>query len=323
LRCLRGDAARLFGLAADCLLHASFPGEEMEAALDQALARSAEEEESLARLNAKALRPALYPSHPYGREPWGTPQSLEKITAADLRRLHAAWVRPEHIAVAFVGDCTVEGAADLARKHLRWRGPPKPFTPPATPLAGIGGRKQVEREAEGVGGVALAVAFRGARPGADDRDRLDLLDALLGGLAGRLFVEVRDKQGLAYDVSSSHVPLLDGGSFTLYVQTDPTKAQRCLDTLFEEVRKLRDQAPPPDEVRDVQSYLVGQIAIGMQQQGDVAARLASAELLGRGAEWLFSRPQRLQRLTPQDLQDAARRLLDPAACAIAIVRPKP
>jgi zinc protease len=322
LQCLREDLDALFAVSADCLLHAAFPEAELAWSREQAKTASAQEEENLLQLDLKALRPVLYPGHPYGRELWGTPESLARITAADLRRLHAGWVRPEHVAIAVVGDCTAERAVDLARRQLRWPRSVAPFAPPETVLPGIGGRKNVETVAQGVEGAAVAVAFRGTKPTDPDRDRLDLLDALLSGMGGRLFVAIREKQGLAYEVGSSHEPQADGGAFILYVQTDPARIQVCLNTLWAEVQKLRDQPIGAQELQEIENYLTGQDAIEMQKEGELAERLARTVLVDGGIERVFSRRERLLRLTAQDVQDAARKYLDPAAAVTAIVTPK-
>jgi len=321
LQCLRDDLDPLFALSADCLLRPAFSEGELAWSRQQALATSAQEEENLLQLDLKEARPLLYPSHPYGRDLWGTAESLAQITSADLRKLHADWVRPENVAIAVVGDCTAERVVGLARRQVRWPRSIAPFAPPHTVLPAIAGKKSVERTAEGIEGAAVAVGFRGTKPSDPDRDRLDLLDAILSGMGGRLFIAIREKQGLAYEVDSYHEPQADGGAFILYVQTDPAKTQACLDTLWAEIQRLRDQPVGAEELQEIKSYLAGQDAVEMQKEGDLAGRLARAELLGGGFERVFTRRERLLRLTAQEVQDAARKYLDPAASVTAIVKP--
>jgi len=323
LRCLKEDLERLFELATDCLLRPSFSQEELERARQEVRAKIAAQEENLFSLNFKLLRPVLYPDHPYGRERLGTVASIAKITPADLRRLHAAWARPEHLGVAFVGDCAVEKAVGLARRHLRWPRAKVPFTAPQTALRRLEGTKEAEKAVKGIEGATLTLAFRGPKLNHPDRDRLDLLSALLSGLGGRLFVAIREEQGLAYDVGSQHDPDPDGGAFILFVQTHPTKLQACLDSMWAEVKKLREKAIGPSELQEIKNYLTGQEAVAMQHHGRLARRLALAQLLGGGAERVFSRRARILRVTAKQLQEVARKYLSRDGWAKAVVKAAP
>src|SRR6185369_13661484 len=99
---LRADLPKLMDLAADCMLHPNFDKEELEKLRADTLQQIAQEDESLFTLNSKILRPLLFGDHPYARQTLGTPETVKKISADDLKKMHQAWVQPENIAISFV-----------------------------------------------------------------------------------------------------------------------------------------------------------------------------------------------------------------------------
>jgi zinc protease len=145
--------------------------------------------------------------------------------------------------------------------------------------------------------------------------------ALLSGLGGRLNVSLREKQGLAYDVGVYSDAQLEGGAVVFYIQTDTPSLKKALDGIWQEVRKLRADPVPEKELASVKSYAAGMEAISLQDEGDLAQRLALAQLYHEGAAYVFGRKARLEKITPADLQAAAKKYLDDKDWAEAITKP--
>jgi len=320
-RCLKEDAARLMDLAADCMLHPSFPDDELEKLKGETLQQIAQEDESLITLNSKILRPLLYGAHPYARQKLGVPDTVTKVAAADLRTLHKAWVRPENLALSFVGDITALEALQLARQQLGELKPGRFQAPAVPPLADMAESKRGEGGKPDIAGAVLSLGFRGTTLKSPDRETLDLMTALLSGSGGRLYVSLREKQPLAYDVGVYNEAQLDGGAMVFYIQTDAQSLQKALDGMWVEVRKLRTEAVPPDELQRARNYLIGQEAIALQDEGDLCERLALAELYRQGPAEVFGRKARLEKITSDDVKAAAAKYLDEKKWAEAVLKP--
>ena len=319
---LSQDASKLMDLAGDCMLHPTFPNDELTLLKQETLQSIAMEDESITTMNTKILRPLLYGNHPYSRQTLGTKESVEKITADDLKKLHDAWVHPENLAVGVAGDISALDALKLVRQQfgeLKSGALKSPAVPPMPDLTkGASG----EASKEGIKGAVLTLAFRGADIKNPDREALDLIAHLLSGLGGRLGVALREKLGLAYEVAVHNDSQLDGGSMLFYIKTDNKSLELSLDGMWKEAKRLRDEAVPAKELDSIKNFLAGDEAIELQSQPGVATRLALSELYGEGAAHVFTRKERLEKVTPEQIQAAAKKYLDPDRWAKAILKAK-
>ncbi|HLX60140.1 MAG TPA: pitrilysin family protein [Planctomycetota bacterium] len=319
---LTQDAPKMLDLAADCMLHPSFPDAELAQLKEETLQAIEGEDESIATMNNKILRPLLYDGHPYSRQTLGTKESVKKITVADLKKLHADWVHPENLAVSFVGDISAVDALKLIRARfgeLKAGGLKAPNVPPIPKLT-----KGMEGEGtkEGIKGAVLTLGFQGADLKNPDRESLDLIANLLSGLGGRLSVALREKKGLAYEITVYNDSQLDGGAIIFFIRTDAKSLAESLEGMWKEVKLLRDEPVQAKELNSIKTYLSGSEAIELQNQSGVAQRLALAQLYGEGAAHVFSRKDRLEKVTPEQLQAIAKKYLDPEHWAKAILKAK-
>lgn len=321
LRCLKGDLPAAFELAADCLRNPVFSAEELAKVKAETLAAIEEEDESLFAIGGKLLRPKLFGAHPYGRPILGTKESVSKLESPDLGALHAAWLRPENIAITFVGDIYAVGAFKLVEKHFADLKPAAAFAPPENKLEPVPPEQMAETTKEGIEGAIVMLGFRGADLKHADREALDVIAALLSGLGGRLSVVVREKLGAAYAVGARNDSQLDGGSFVFYVQTDASSVEKLKDVYWAEIKKLRDEPVTEKELASIKSFLSGQEAIDMQDQAGLAQRLALAQLYDEGLEAVFGRRDKIAKVTAEQVQTAAKKYFDNKAWVLTVVKP--
>jgi len=258
---------------------------------------------------------------PYARQVLGTVESVAKIKPADLQKLHQAWVHPENLALSFVGDVTAVQALELSLAQFGNMKAGAFESPDVPPVSELADGKKGEAEKANVTGAVLTLGFRGVNLKHPDREALDLVGSLLSGLGGRLFVAFREKEGLSYSVGAYNETQLDGGAFVFFVQTDTKSLEKSVAKMWDEVKRLRDEKISEKELASIRSYLAGTEAIEQQNQGEIAQRLALAQLYGEGAAHVFSRKERLEKLTAEKVQEVARKYLDPNRWAQAIVKP--
>jgi zinc protease len=160
------------------------------------------------------------------------------------------------------------------------------------------------------------------------RMHADFLDArvcntILGvfGLMGRLGEKVRDEQGLAY-YSYSH---LSGGSgpgpWRIVAGVNPGDVDRALDSVRAEIRRICEVPVGVEELSDSQAYLTGSLPIQLETNGGVASAILTIERYGLGLDYLQRHKALIDEVTPERVQAAAQRWLDPDAYAIAIAGP--
>ncbi|MEB3245599.1 MAG: pitrilysin family protein [Vampirovibrionales bacterium] len=141
----------------------------------------------------------------------------------------------------------------------------------------------------------------------DDVYTLLVLNTILGagGLSSRMFLELRDKQGLAYTVRSAYEAYLCRGLFSLYIGTDPKNIDKCLKGFEDECGKLMDTLVGAQELAEAKQNLLGRRSVFLETSNQWASYLGSQFALGRSLEDIAVIPQRVQAVTAVDIQRVA------------------
>jgi zinc protease len=166
----------------------------------------------------------------------------------------------------------------------------------------------------------LVIGFRGVSVVDDDRYALEVIAQLLAGQSGRLFLELRDKQGLAYSVTATSVEGLAPGYFAVYIATAPEKLAAARSGLLAELHRLVDAEPHAAELEAARRNLVGNFAIDRQRNAVHAAQTCLNALYGLGPAASGAYPERIRAVTGKDVLRVAQRIVDLDAYTEAIVR---
>lgn len=148
------------------------------------------------------------------------------------------------------------------------------------------------------------------------------LDVILGsGMSSRLFIEIRERRGLAYAVGSYFAQFADTGSGAVYAGVDPGKAGEAVTAVVAELRKLRDVPVPADELARSKEYRKGRILMSLEDSQSVASWLASNELLYGSVPTPEEVTAHIDAVTVADVQALACELFDPQCYSLAVVGP--
>ena len=135
---------------------------------------------------------------------------------------------------------------------------------------------------------------------------LKLLNTYLGnGLSSRLFVELREKRGLAYDVSAFYPTRLDNSQFVVYMGTAPENTAIAFEGLSKELERLCKTELTSEELQAAKNKLLGQYALGKQTNGEIAQIFGWYETLGLGIEFDRQFQEDIIQVTPQNIQEVA------------------
>jgi len=125
-----------------------------------------------------------------------------------------------------------------------------------------------------------------------DHAAVKVLSTILGGgMAGRLFAELRDKQGLAYTATSYYDPVREPGALVLYLGTAPENAQKAESALLGEIERIRREPVSADELARAKGYLLGRYVMDRRTNERLAWYLAFYEIEGQARDL----PERYQR----------------------------
>ncbi|MBI4297960.1 MAG: insulinase family protein [Chloroflexi bacterium] len=265
------------------------------------------------------LDEVMWPDQPLGRDVGGTKESVEAISRETLLELMGSQYIPGNTVVAVAGEVEHEEVVSSMESHLKdWRGKKGlPWTPAKgsqqSPSLKLGKRKTDQAH--------MVVGLRGLSSTHPDRYALGLLSAILGeGMSSRLFLEVREKRGLAYDVHSSVSHYRDAGALTVYAGTDPKKAKDALEVILQELDRLRDGVPV-EELNKAKELSKGRLWLRMEDTRSVTSWLAGQELLTGRVLTVDQAVEIVDFITPEDLQRVARQLIVNQGLNLAVVGP--
>ena len=162
-----------------------------------------------------------------------------------------------------------------------------------------------------VGLVTMILAVCAAPAMADpDFAAMKLVSTVLGGgLAGRFFAELRDKQALAYTTATQEPMRVAPGYFLALLGTAPDNVVKAEAALRDQLERIRREPVPDEDLRVAKAYLLGSLAMDRRTNARQAWYLAALETQGVGHEYLDRYTAQVRAMTAADLQRAAQRYL--------------
>src|SRR5712692_8391901 len=262
----------------------------------------------------------LYPRHPLGWEVAGREEVVLAMTADRLREFMERGYAPSRTVVALAGPLRADdaiAAVDEALGGLAAREGPK--SKPA-PRAGKSHAKLLGKRAEQTN---LCVGWRAVHTTHPDKYSLDMLNAVLGeGMSSRLFLELREKRGLAYDVHSYGANYADAGHLVVYAGFAPQNAAEVLKAIMREVERLRDELVPDVEIERVRDFAKGRLELRLEDTRGVSGWLAGQELFLGRVRSVEEVAAIIDGVTPADIQRVAREYLSPELAYLAAIGPR-
>jgi zinc protease len=309
-------------LLADILRESTFEPDELEKKRADLLAALKHEDDDLFKVAFMLCVQNLFPDHPYGLRVLGTSESVTQLTRDDLIRWYRRYAIPNNLVLAIVGDVEADTVHQAVNRLFRsWQPAPLNLPPQGSPVrSALNGPVIRQRHKEQ---THIIVGMRGTSLHHPDRYGLRVLESILASQGGRLFVELREKQGLAYTVTARSLEGLDPFLFFVYLATSPEKTGVALDGIREELLRVREQGVTIQEVERAKRYLVGSYEIEFQKNSALAAMLAFDERSGLGCHEVESYVQHIETVTPEMVQHVARTYLTADQSSVVIVGPSP
>ncbi|MDX9860722.1 MAG: pitrilysin family protein [Rhodospirillales bacterium] len=311
------DAA--FDLLRLALTEPRFDAEPVERIRGQILANLRHRSEDPDTLGRQELFAALFPGHPYGRPLEGTEESINAITADDLRDFHKRRLGRDNLVIGVVGDISpkeLAGALDWLFGGLPDRA--APWALDMAPPRADGGVSVVDKRFPQ---SAIVFAQKGVARDHPDYYAAYVVNHILGGggFTARLYNEVRDKRGLAYSVYSALVPM-DFSSLVIGgAGTRNDRAAETVQVIQDEWRRMAAEGPSAKELDDAKLYLTGSFPLQFSSSDRISGILVAMQLDRLGIDYLDRRNAMIEAVTLEDARRVARDVLDPAGLRFVVV----
>ena len=298
----------LVGLVAELALTPALAPAEVDRERDFLATRIQRRQDSPGSRAFDTFFAALYGSHPYALPGLGTRDSIQRIDHGAIVAWYRRFYRPARMVLSVSGRAPASEVLAEARRLFggmaAGAAAPDVALPRPSPSPG---RVVVEQPAQQaqilVGALAPAVAERDYAP-------VKVLATVLGGgMAGRLFAELRDRQALAYSANAYFDPQREPGAIILQLGTAPENVERAERALMQEVERIRASGVAADELARAKNYLLGTFVMDRRTNARQAATLAQFEVLGVGVEFPARYRAAVEAVTADDVLRVARQYL--------------
>ena len=310
-------------LLADAVVNPVFPPEEVERYCAQSAGLLLPARQDPAAQAEDRLWALAFQGHPYGRNPLGTPRSLERLDREAVKAFHRSYYRPDRAVLAIAGDVDLESAFAVASDRFgNWAG--RAATAPSPPVPAPPAAMRIQLvDRPGLASSQVRIGFVG--PSRVDPDALPLQVAshILGGggLSSRLTQALRMDGGPSYDVRSSFTILRDAGLVSLGTVARNDSVAILVTRLRDELARLRTQPPGEAEVAAARRYFENSYPLQFQTPGGIITQWMGADFCGLTSAWLDHYVESVGAVTAAQVAAAAARWLDPSRCVVVVVGP--
>lgn len=311
---LARDYKLLSGLFREVLCDPLFPESEVEHVRRVAEDSIRGVEDHSSQLCSKLFLETLFQEHPYGRMTHGSLESIPHLHSQKLQAFHQAWVRPERLVISASGALRradfekflSELEEQLQKAAENWKsGPVFKEIRSEPPLKSP---RWIERSL-GREQSHILIGGLGTQVDASDRHVLRLLQTLLGGQSGRLFIELREKKSLAYTVAPVSFEGVERGYVGTYIASAPDKREQAVSGIQKVLETLAEKGPTAKEMTRSKEFFLGRRAMDLQGDTSIASHY--------GLESLYRIPyvseleliQKIKAVSPKEIQNACRKYM--------------
>jgi zinc protease len=322
--CLAEDFEAVLALLGDIVMRPSLPDDEIATRKGEVITSIRQDDDNPLVRASESLMALLYPDgHPYGRRTKGSIEVVERLTRDRLVALHADRFAPSELTVAIVGDVDVTRARDVASRVFgEWR-KPRPAAIPLSSPAPARARRRLVLPMMNKAQADIAYGFTTIKRNDPAYYAYWLMNNAFGqySIGGRLGDSIRERQGMAYYVSSSLDANVVEGPLVIRAGISPANVDRALASIDQEITALVTDGLTPKELDESRRYLIGSIPRALETNAAIANFLQTAEFFGLGLDYDVRLPELLGAVTLDEANAAARRAMDPARATCVIAGP--
>jgi len=309
-------------ILADVVRRPTFKSEEVERLRQQYLDNftlALGDPGSIARFVAARV---VFGDSPYGHPISGTAESLTRINAADITKMHSRYYRPDNAILVIGGDINAKDGIALATKYFGdWQKPttPLPALSASTEKTTLKTGRIVVIDKPDAGQAAVYLARTGITRNDTDYFRGIVTNSVLSGYSGRLNQEIRIKRGLSYGAGSVLDTRREVGPFVASAQTKNESGAAVADLLLGEIGRLSSSPPADVELTPRKAVLIGGFSRNLETVNGLVGQVGSLALYGLSLDEINRYINNVQSITAADIQKFAGTRLDAKTSNIIIV----
>lgn len=290
----------------DVLTEPTFPNDIIEREKSIQLEQIKSKRDNPAQVCSQQLMKELFKNHPYAESTIGVTETVSKISREDILDHWKTVFNLENLTLAFTGNFNSDQLLRLMEKSLKMNSHGKRVSThfKLDPL----NQDKMVYESSKKEQSHIILAYRGLSMDHPDRYALQLIEAILAGQGGRLFIELRDKQSLAYSVSPLRMEGLGTGYFGAYIGCSPEKAKTAIRMMNEQFDLLCEKRVGEAELQRAQKYLLGRHDIELQRTSAIGSSMLYNDIYGLDYDEAFNCRESYMKVTADQVRDLSNRI---------------
>jgi predicted Zn-dependent peptidase len=261
----------------------------------------------------------IWPGHALGRDIAGTEKSVAGLTRDDILEFANSHYRLPNLVMGAAGALDENDLLRLVTPRLTLPGDLNGVVPAEAPGALAGPNVLLRRRRTEQAHICFGVrALSNLHP---DRYALDLMNTVLGeGMSSRLFLNIREKLGLAYDVHSFTQKYRDTGYLGVYLGVDPSRAVKAVEAAMAELREMATNEVAQEELNRAKEFTKGRLRLELETTNGVAFWLTYQQLVMGEIRSIEDELAMVDAVTAADVRRVAAEILD-GAMQMAVIGP--
>jgi zinc protease len=307
----------LWSLLIHCIVDSQFPAEEIETEKGKVLSAIKRNMDDNFIRPVQLFHRAFYGSHPYGLPETGFEQTVPLIGQEQLHHWKKQLWNCKRTIISIVGSFDPEkmyGQIEKSLIDLQSSG--QDVVPPA--FNHSSGKIEVEERPKKQ--TAFVLGFPAPSAASTENPTYDVLQQVLSGMGGRLFLNLRSKKALAYTVHAATISGLYGGAFVTYIAGDAAKEQLAIEGMWEELEKLKNHSVELEEVHNARSALIGNYGLNTQTAAARVLDYVNCFILNRPLPYAPEYRELLSIVNEDEIQRIAQKMFHRDNSTIGIVR---
>jgi predicted Zn-dependent peptidase len=262
----------------------------------------------------------LWPNQPLGISILGSAESISRINKQDMYSYKKRYYTASNIVISGAGLLDHDRFKDKVRKNFRFLKNEK--INEFSSAKEMQSRPQLELFHKDTEQTHLAIGFHGLKREHPLKYALSLLHIILGAnSSSRLFNQIREKRGLAYEIGTQVKRLKDTGAFIIHAGVDNHKVEETLELIFRELRKVRDKFVDRDEFRRAKEFYLGQLMIALEDTLDEMLWIGESTLTLDKTYTLNQVIKEVKKVRPSDLVEVSRLIFKEEKISLALIGP--
>jgi zinc protease len=280
--------------------------DELKKVKDEVLSDIRRRDDDPAQYTFTKMSSILYEGHPYSFDHLGSEKDVIALSVDAVEGLYRSYVTPQNTVLAISGNVDQKVAEEMVKSLFSdWKGTGRDMK--KTPFS-LSSPKDVAIDRDI---VQTHMIFGFVGPGLIDQDRypVEVLDAVLSGMGGRIHKKLREENPYAYAVTFFNQPAYEVGAMGIYIGTDKVHAADVDRLVRAEITDIRTNGLNDNEVTDSKRYLLGNHYIRMQTNSSIASSMCLDTIYGLGPNFYKVWPETIQKVTREDVNAIAKKYL--------------